>query len=92
MDVSWAGVAPTLIADGGRVPWAGESESKDVNDKRLSPNPLLSTSCAAPLSLVERVERDDLGIAAIGDLRVAEDFAPPLDACVLGVFVNGVRF
>jgi hypothetical protein len=44
MEASCAGVAPTLIADGGRVPCAGDSEPSDENVR--SPNPLVSPSAA----------------------------------------------
>jgi hypothetical protein len=81
-----------LIADGGRVPWAGESESRDVNDRRLSPNPLLSSTCIGPLCLFDRVERNDLGIDTIGDFLVDEVFTSALDVRDLGVLDIGVRF
>jgi hypothetical protein len=86
-------VAPTLIADGGRVPWAGEFDSRDVNDNRLSPNPLLSSSsCTGLLRLFDRVERDDLGVDNVFDTPVDADCASRSDARVRGVFVTGVRF
>ena len=85
-------MAPTLIADGGRVPWAGEFESRDVNDNRLSPKPLLSSSSADPPRLFDRVERDDLGIDSIFGSLIDEVFASPLDARVRGVLVTEVRF
>lgn len=43
IDLSCAGVAPTLTADGGRVPWAGEFEPSD--EKVRSPKPLSSSAC-----------------------------------------------
>jgi hypothetical protein len=72
IDASRAGVAPTFIADGGRVPCAGDSEPSD--EKVRSPKPLVSPSGAGSscVSLPEGPLVDDL---ALLEVRVAFDTA-----------------
>jgi hypothetical protein len=82
-----------LIADGGRVPWAGEFESKDVNDKRLSPKPLLSSSSSSKIRAFDFTESADAGIDITGEFLVEDAFALPLLVLVrLDDFGAGVRF
>lgn len=80
MDVSCAGVAPNFAADGGRVPWAGDSEFRE--EKVRSPNPLVSPSSTCP------GER-----ACVGDVLAADRRALPLvvraSVAALGAGVRG---
>jgi hypothetical protein len=62
IDASCAGVAPTLMAEGGRVPCAGDSDPNDENVK--SPKPLVSPSCASSSCATSAAERAGVGFVA----------------------------
>jgi hypothetical protein len=87
MEASCAGVAPTLMADGGRVPCAGDSEPRD--EKVRSPKPLSSSACAASscASSVGNCASD--GIRAEGDACLADVLVL---RALLDVLDAGVRF
>ena len=89
IEVSCAGVAPTLTADGGRVPWAGDSEFKEENVR--SPKPLVSPSSGTSwlaASIGERV----FAAATAGDCFAADKRALPLVArAPFDAFDAGVR-
>lgn len=83
MEASCAGVAPTLIADGGRVPCAGDSEPND--DRVKSPKPLVSPSCATPIG-----ESVDAGFEAEEDICLADVLVlrTRFDTCDDGVWFS----
>jgi hypothetical protein len=87
IETSCAGVAPTFMADGGRVPCAGDSDPRD--EKVRSPKPLLSPACAASPGALSLGEYIGTGIKTEGDVCLA-------DALVLRALLDpldtGVRF
>jgi hypothetical protein len=89
MDVSCAGVAPTFTADGGRVPWAGDSEFNEENVR--SPKPLVSPSSGASL-FAASVGDSVCTWTTDGDVLLADNLALPLVArIVFDAFGAGVR-
>lgn len=89
MDLSCAGVAPTLIADGGLVPWAGESELRE--EKVKSPNPLLSFAYMSSGAFAAG-ERGSASIDAGDEVLFAEGLVLVLVRPVFDEVTVGVRF
>lgn len=87
IETSRAGVAPTLMADGGRVPCAGDSEPSDENVR--SPKPLLSSACAESSCAFPLRERVGAGITTEDDACLADVL---VFRVLLGAFDAGVRF
>jgi hypothetical protein len=87
IDASCAGVAPTFMAEGGRVPCAGDSDPNE--DSVRSPNPLLSPSSTISSCTTSTGARAGAGLGI-------EDEACLADVLVLRValvaFDAGVRF
>jgi hypothetical protein len=88
IEASWPGVAPIFMADGGRVPCAGDSEPSDENVR--SPKPLLSLSgaglsCTSSAGVCAGSAVSSEGDACLSDVRVlliARDLLDEVDAGV----------
>jgi len=86
IEASCAGVAPTLIADGGRVPCNGDSEPNEENVK--SPKPLVSPSWATSSCATSTCERVDVDFATEDNGCLPDNFVPRV---LLDAFDAGVR-
>lgn len=89
IEASCRGVAPILIADGGRVPWAGDSEP---NDDSVRSKPVVSPSGAASSSTSS--EGDCAGAFAVVDgvALLLDDLALVEVRVLFDAFDAGVRF
>lgn len=86
IEASCAGVAPTLIADGGRVPCNGDSEPNEENVK--SPKPLVSPSWATSSCAASTCERVDADFATEDNVCLPDNLVPRV---LFDTFDAGVR-